>query len=221
MDGNYYNPIDEQFGDPRPSRRLVIVMSILTAIIIVTTVIIWLVWYRPYGVGFASYLALIFQWIIGVLTWPIRTLLQALGLWRTTDNTNLGILTPMLPNAPLATKTEVIKHEISQCPPCNCNCECPECKETDTKPFELEIKYLKDMMRMTGAIARRENAINAQYRELYPGFSVITPSVQKLSEEYNIIKNQIKKDDDEWQYFKNYFTRLSGIPSDSQKDIQI
>jgi hypothetical protein len=115
------------------------------------------------------------------------------------------------------THTEVIKHEVAECPPCTNECVCPTCEETDIRPYELEIKYLKNMVKMTGSIARRENAINSQYRELYPGFSVMSPHVRKLSHEYNFIKNEIRKDPEQWQYFKNYFSRISGIPSSSQK----
>jgi hypothetical protein len=71
------------------------------------------------------------------------------------------------------------------------------------------------MLKFTGAICKRENAINSQYRELYPGFSVNSPEVQRISAEYNFLKNQIRDDQNEFQYFKNYFTKLTGIPSTS------
>lgn len=86
---------------------------------------------------------------------------------------------------------------------------------SNEKAMECEIRYLKNMVRFVGAMAMRENAINAQYRELYPGFSVMSPHVQRLSHEYNFLKNQLREDDNQWTYFKNYFTKLSGIPSAS------
>lgn len=115
---------------------------------------------------------------------------------------------------PATTHTTITKNEISQCPPCDV--KCPDVPvDTKSGALELEIRYLKNMLKFTGAIAKRENAINAQYREINPGFSVMSPAVQRLSTEYNFLKNQIREDDAEYSYFKNYFSRLTGIPSTS------
>jgi hypothetical protein len=112
-----------------------------------------------------------------------------------------------------STETTIVKHEIAQCPPCSLTC--PETPQCDNGPLELEIRYLKNMLKFVGSISRRENAINAQYRELYPGFSVMSPTVQRMSTEYNFLKNQIREDENEWTYFKNYFTKLTNIPSNT------
>ncbi len=119
------------------------------------------------------------------------------------------------PGGGATTHTTITKNEIGQCPPCNV--KCPDVPDVDanTKPLELEIKYLKNMLKFVGTISKRENAINAQYREIYPGFSVMCPSVQKLSTEYNYLKNQLREDETEYNYFKNYFTKLTGIASKS------
>lgn len=205
------NPIEAAFGDSSVSSRKWLYITLITlTIVLLFAFVVWIVWYRPYDVSFGAYLLLILQSIISIILWPIKVILSALGLWREGSVT----VPPLLPPSNVTT-TQIVKHEISECPPCNCTCECPECKELDTKPYEAEIKYLKDMVRLIGSIARRENAINSQYRDLYPGFSVMSPHVRKLTTEYNLMKEELRKDDDEWQYFKNYFTKLSGIPSDT------
>jgi hypothetical protein len=124
--------------------------------------------------------------------------------------------TPTPPAAPPAgpPPSTVITHQIAECPPCNVKCPDPII-DTSKKPIELEVNYLKDMLRFVGTICRRENAINAQYQELYPGFSVMSPHVQRISAEYNFLKNQMREDENKYTYFKNYFTKLTGIPSTS------
>jgi len=119
----------------------------------------------------------------------------------------------VIPEGVHSTQTEVTKHVITDCPPCNNECNCPQQKECDHRPYELEIKYLKDMVRFVGSVAMRESAINSQFRELHPGFTVNSPRVRQLTHEYNYIKNQLRKNKNQWQYFKNYFSKLSGIPS--------
>lgn len=190
---------------------LIILLALIFALII------WLVWYRPLGVSLGGFLVLTIKGIVNILLWPIRFILQVLGLWPGPPEPEIivdfpGIIEPPQPT----THTEIIKHEITECPPCTNECVCPTCEETDIRPYETEISYLKNMIKMTGSIARRENAINSQYRELYPGFSVMSPHVRKITHEYDFIKNEIRKDPDQWQYFKNYFSRISGIPSSSQ-----
>jgi len=122
---------------------------------------------------------------------------------------------PFVPQ-PATTHTTITKNEVTQCPPCDVKCpEIPGNIATANSALETEIRYLKNMLKFTGAIAKRENAINAQYREINPGFSVMCPAVQRLSTEYNFLKNQIREDDAEYSYFKNYFSKLTGIPSTS------
>jgi len=43
----------------------------------------------------------------------------------------------------------------------------------------------------------------------------MSPEVRRLSYEYNFLKNEMREDENKWTYFKNYFTKLSGIPSTS------
>lgn len=149
--------------------------------------------------------------ILNLLLLPFKLILKIFGIGGAKPSAEIPSLPPI---ANTTTTTEVIKHEIGTCPPCNVQCP-PTPSPTDTKPLEMELKYLKDMVKFTGAMAKRENAINAQYRELYPGFSVMSPDVRRLSYEYSYLKNQLKEDENEWTYFKNYFTKLSGIPSSS------
>ena len=149
--------------------------------------------------------------LIELILLPFKLILKIFGI----GSSSKPSLPPLsVGSSGSSTTTEIIKHEIGTCPPCNVECPQPP-KPTDTKPLELEIKYLKDMIKFTGSMAKRENAINAQYRELYPGFSVMSPDVRRLSYEYSFLKNQLREDENEWTYFKNYFTKLSGIPSSS------
>lgn len=203
----------------RSGMGLLYLFMIVLILSIIISLIIWLIWYRPTGISLGGFIVLVIKSIIDILLWPFKFILQVLGIWTVEvvtdvidEDIEIKLPTPPVPT----THTEVIKHEITDCPPCNNECNCPKCEETDIRPYELEIKYLKNMVKMTGSIARRENAINSQYRELYPGFSVMSPHVRKISHEYNFIKNEIRKDPEQWGYFKNYYSRISGIPSSSQ-----
>lgn len=209
---DFYSPLQTR----QEGMRLLYLFLIILIVSLVISLIIWLIYYNPRGVSFGEFIVLTLKTIINIVLWPFKFILQVLGIW--TDEVVEIIEDDIkLPEPPIpTTHTEVIKHEIAECPPCTNECVCPECEETDIRPYELEIKYLKNMVKMTGSIARRENAINSQYRELYPGFSVMSPHVRKISHEYNFIKNEIRKDPEQWQYFKNYFSRISGIPSSNQ-----
>ena len=201
------------------------IFLIVLVISLVAALAIWLIWYRPLGIGLGEFMVLVIKSIFDIILWPFKFILQVLGIWtvEVVDVIDEGgdiiaELEDKIPIPPVSTThTEVVKHEMSECPPCTNECVCPTCEETDIRPYELEIKYLKNMVKMTGSIARRENAINSQYRELYPGFSVMSPHVRKISHEYNFIKNEIRKDPEQWQYFKNYYSRISGIPSSNQE----
>jgi len=145
--------------------------------------------------------------LLELLLLPFKLLLRIFGI---------GVAPPNLVPVPIASppQVDVNQHLLGTCPPCDV--KCPDIpKPEDCKPLELEISYLKKMVKFIGAMAKRENAINAQYREIYPGFSVMSPAVRRLSYEYNYMKNEIRDDENEWTYFKNYFTKLSGIPSTS------
>lgn len=208
------------FGRRRSGMRFLYIFLIILILLLVLSLVIWLVWYNPRGVSLGEFILLVLRMIFDIILWPFKFILQALGIW-TVDVVDAieegGDVVAEIEKAVVPTvQTEVIKHQIAECPPCTNECVCPKCEETDIRPYELEIKYLKNMVKMTGSIARRENAINSQYRELYPGFSVMSPHVRKLSHEYNFIKNELRKDPEQWQYFKNYFSRISGIPSSSQ-----
>ena len=217
--------------EEKPGMGFLFKLLIGVAITIAVVLLVWLLFYRPYDIGLGEFILLLLTTVVNLILWPIKFVLQLLGIMSSSSTSSpsssaatggpkldnpLNALAPLI-TAPMGSQnTTVVKHEVGDCPPCNCSCDCPTCTETDVKPFQLEIKYLEDMVKMLGSIARRENAINSQYRELYPGFSVQSPHVQKLTHEYNYLKDEIRKDEDEWSYFKNYFSRLSGIPSTSQ-----
>jgi hypothetical protein len=188
--------------------------AILLIAILAVFAIIWFIFFRQ-----KFTLWELFKKILNLALLPFKLILKLFGIG--------GGETPAEPAAPTpsepttyempsiqSTQTEIVRHEIQECPPCNVTCPEPPVAR-DCKPFEMEIRYLKNMVRFVGAMAKRENAINAQYRELYPGFSVMSPHVRRLSHEYNFLKNQLREDENEWTYFKNYFTKLSGIPSTS------
>ncbi len=201
-----------------PPRRLAVrviiwILIIVVALYLIST-IVWAISYRDQNYG--EYLLHILSWIGYILFWPIRFLLSLFGFYGGGEEIPLAPLPSLpLPQLRPSLNTVVTKHEIADCPPCNVDVKCPPCDNGSGQigPLELEINYLKDMVKFTGSIAKRENAINAQYKELYPGFDVLSPHVRKLSHEYNYIKEEIRKDKDKWQYFKNYFTKLSNIPS--------
>lgn len=211
---DFYSPLQNRRG----GMRFLYLFLIILIVSICISLVVWLVYYNPRGVSFGQFIVLTIKAIINILLWPFKFILQVLGIWTVEvaeiidEDIDFKLPIPPIPT----THTEVIKHEVSECPPCTNECVCPTCEETDVRPYELEIKYLKNMVKMTGSVARRENAINSQYRELYPGFSVMSPHVRKISHEYNFIKNELRKDPEQWQYFKNYFSRISGIPSSSQ-----
>jgi hypothetical protein len=106
--------------------------------------------------------------ILGLVLLPFRLILNLFGGGKNPEPTP----TIELPSIH-STQTEIIKHEIAECPPCNVTCPEP-LRGEDCKPLEMEITYLKNMVQFVGSMAKRENAINAQYRELYPGFSVMS-----------------------------------------------
>lgn len=207
--GNFNPQYDQNYYSERITN--VPVISILIIILImglVVGLIIWGIWYNPKGISFGEFIILFMKSIIDLILWPIKFLF---GIGEIVTDIDVSE-TPIIPT----THTEIIKHEITDCPPCTNECVCPTCKETDTRPYELEIKYLKNMVKLVGSIARRENAINTYYKDIYPDFSINSPHVKKLTHEYNFIKDEISKNTDQWQYFKNYFSRISGIPSTSQ-----
>ena len=187
--------------------KTLIVVPVILAGLVVLGVIIWAIFLRKrmtFGEAIRRFFSLLFA--------PIRWFLGLFGGGITVDS---GPAAPDVTPSPSSSgSVEVVRHEVGGCPPCELECPDP-LPPTDTKPYEMEIRYLKDMVKFVGSIAKRENAINAQYRELYPGFSVMSPHVRRLSHEYNFLKNQLREDENEWTYFKNYFTKLSGIPSAS------
>ena len=180
-------------------------LGIVLIALLVIFAVVWLLFFRKKFTLWELFLK-----IIGLALLPFKLILNLFGLERGKTPAE----TPAPGPAVDITQTEIVRHEIAECPPCNVKCPDPPAGQ-DCGPLEMEISYLKSMVRFVGSMAKRENAINAQYRELYPGFSVMSPHVRKLSHEYNFLKNQIREDDNQWTYFKNYFTKLSGIPSTS------
>lgn len=194
----------------------VLLIILLLFILIIFAVVLWFIFFRD---NLAFSLVDLFKKILDIALLPFKlfiklfTGLNIFGTPPTSIDTSVKPLPTIAPPTE-APPVEVVKHEIATCPPCNV--KCPDVPvDNKSGPLELEIKYLKDMLKFTGSICKRENAINSQYRELYPGFSVNSPEVQRISTEYNFLKNQIRDDANEFQYFKNYFTKLTGIPSTS------
>ena len=75
------------------------------------------------------------------------------------------------------------------------------------------------MVRYLGAITRRENAINRAVMAECPGVYGMVPFVQAVDAEFEFLKRHVRKDHQTWKYFQNYFTKLTGIPSTSMKEI--
>lgn len=195
--------------------RVVMWIFIVLTVAMIITSIVWASMYKS-TMGYGDFLSMIITKIWNIAIWPIKLLMSMFGFGG--DAIPIPIPIPQLPLPPAPTlNTVVTKHEITTCPPCQVDVKCPPCDDNkaEIKPLETEIKYLKDMLRFVGTIAKRENAINTQYKELYPGFNVQSPQVRKIGNEYTFIKEDIRKDKDEWQYFKNYFTQLTNIPSTS------
>ena len=192
-------------------------VGILLIAVIVIFAVVWLLFFRK-----KFTLWELIKKILGLILLPFKLILKLFGMGGGDPAPRIELPSIQLPSGPTSfdlpsiqsTKTEIVRHEIGECPPCNVTCPDAPAGE-DCKPLEMEIRYLKRMVKFVGSMAKRENAINAQYRELYPGFSVMSPHVQKLSHEYNFLKNQLREDESQWTYFKNYFTKLSGIPSAS------
>lgn len=212
---DFYSRGLQNFPQTAQTLGFIYLFTLILLITLILSIVIWSIWYRPSGVTLGGFIILIMKSIVNTLLWPIKFLLKILG-FLVEEEEEIEIELPIIQAPSPTTHTEIIKHEITDCPACTNECNCPTCEETDIRPYELEIKYLKNMVKLTGSIARRENAINSQYRELYPGFSIVTPHVRKITHEYNFIKDEMRKDAQQWQYFKNYFSRISGIPSSSQ-----
>lgn len=194
------------------------ILGWIAVIIVALLLVSFLMW----GIFFRKKYTLLelFRKLLEFALLPFKLILKLFGIGKNTTTPSPSSPEPTPaptipePSVPVVQHTEVIKHEIETCPPCNVECP-PAPAAKDCKPLEMEIGYLKNMVKFVGSMAMRENAINAQYRELYPGFSVMSPQVRKLSYEYNFLKNQLREDENQWTYFKNYFTKLSGIPSTS------
>lgn len=187
-------------------------LAVLLIAFIVVMGLVWVIFFRR---KFTLWELL--KKVLNLALLPFRLILKLFGLGKGEEEPAAPTSEPTVVHdmpSIQSTHTEVVRHEIQECPPCNVTCPEPPAGQ-DCSPLELEIRYLKNMVRFVGSMAKRENAINAQYRELYPGFSVMSPHVRKLSTEYNFLKNQIREDENQWTYFKNYFTKLSGIPSTS------
>jgi hypothetical protein len=141
--------------------------------------------------------------------------LLVLGYFKYRDEVNKPIVQSQCPE----TKSQSI---LPECPDCNCP-ECPDCNcpvnDQKLKSAAAEIGYLKMMVKFLGSISRRENAINrAVMRECPTTFSMV-PMIQSADQEFQYIKNDIGLDYSMLGYFKEHFTRLSGIPSTSYEQI--
>lgn len=185
---------------------IAIVGFVLFFMISILGVLIWLLFQGDLSVS------TIIETLGKVLLFPFQVILRVFGV-----SPNETPAPPPAQECPVDKPNEpvqVVEHQVSNCPPCELKCpETPICQ--DTKPMELEIQYLKDMLKFVGTICQRENAINEQFRELYPGFSIMSPEVKRLTMQYQFLKNQIREDETQYTYFKNYFTKLTGIPSSS------
>ena len=82
---------------------------------------------------------------------------------------------------------------------------------------QTEIKYLQLMIKFLGSIARKESAINNILINECPGVYGTVPL--SMDAEFNVIKRDIGNDPNTLNYFNNYFTKLSGIPSRQYKVI--
>ena len=155
----------------------------------------------------------------------------------------MGILTPSASSAANKTTNSggddsagvpreriIIKEkECPACPACKCpqcpDCKCPDCPKCDCGAIDMELEsakskvsYLKWMVRFLGSLVRRENAVNRALMEQCPGLYGVVPFVQQVDSEVNFVKNHVKKDRGAWEYFQQYFTRYSGIPSSNYEE---
>ncbi len=177
-------------------------ISIMLIGVLFVTFVMWILWFRDTGLTYPMFWYLILSKIVDFVMWPIRLLLSFFGL-RSTSQSEIPIIT-----------SEPI-HNEPDCPQCKCECNCPKClNDVDqSKPYINEIRYLKHMVKLLGKISLRENEISQLYQEIYDPSEGITPDVTRLGDEYKFIKDQIKQDPQEFDYFKRYFTALSEVPS--------
>ena len=179
--------------------------------------VMWIIWFKDIGVTYPQFWMVIFGKIADFIMWPIRLLLYLFGLRQTTA-AEIPIV-HLLPKSSAPDKPST--KSDPNCPECKCDCKCPKCDidgyDTEKiKPYTDEIRYLKHMVALLGKISLRENAVNSLYQEMYDPSEGITPDVTKLGNEYDFIKEQIRQDPREWDYFKQYFSQLSSVPSSAR-----
>jgi hypothetical protein len=112
--------------------------------------------------------------------------------------------------APAATTNESNK----KCPDCICTSN-----DVELKSLTTEVRYLKWMTRLLGALMRRENAMNRVMSEHCKGTFAMVPLVQKSDQETQYVQNFIQKDPEMLNYFQTHFTQYSGIESKPYQEI--
>lgn len=153
-----------------------------------------------------------------------RKLLEMIGILSPSQDASSGS------GGPPRERIIIKEKECPACPACKCpqcpDCKCPDCPKCDCGMLDTEftaakgeISYLKWMVRFLGALVRRENAINRALMEQCPGLYGVVPFVQQVDSEVDFVKNHVKKDRGAWEYFQQYFTRYSGIPSSNFEQV--
>ncbi len=208
----------DQFLDSQatPEHSSLFMLLVLLICVFAGSFVMWIVWFRDSGITYPQFWLVIFWKIADFIMWPIRLLLYLFGLRPTSDAE-----IPMIQVLPKSSPPTTPPKAEPNCPECKCDCNCPQCDidgydVEQVKPYKNEIKYLKHMVMLLGKIALRENAVNHLYQEVYDPSEGISPSVTKLANEYDFIKEQVRQDPREWAYFKEYFTPLSSVPSSAR-----
>lgn len=136
--------------------------------------------------------------------------------------TSSGISSAFSSGSGAVTQTCPVCPVCQACPDCECP-ECPACNcgglDVKLESSKLEIENLKWMVRFLGALVKRENALNRALLEQCPTLYGMVPFIQQNEAESLFLQNIIKKNAQINQYFQVYFTKLSGLPSDSFEQV--
>ena len=124
------------------------IVGVIIALVVVLSVFfaVWGFIFRPRGLSPWS----LIKKILGLVLLPFKLILRLFGIGAGNDDDDELDVDPPVHS----TNTEIVRHEIGECPPCNVKCPDPP-MAPDMKPLEMEISYLKNMVKFVGSMARR------------------------------------------------------------------